>query len=114
MTSAVEPNEFMAAELLRVEVAAGLPDRQCLVELQLPVGSTVQDALEAADLPRLLPGLTVETGRIGVFGRLCAPDRILKDGDRVEIYRPLKADPKEVRRQLAELERSRTRAGGDG
>lgn len=113
MTFAAAPTGFMAADWLRVEVAAGLPDRQYLVALQLPVGSTVQDALEAADLPRALPGLTVESGRIGVFGRPCGLDQVLKDGDRVEIYRPLKADPKEVRRQLAELERNRGRAGGD-
>lgn len=98
---------FMATGQLEIEVAAGLAERQILVKLRLPLGSTVQDALDAADLPRVLPGLVVERNRIGVFGRLCPPDRLLKDGDRVEIYRPLKADPKEVRRQLAELERQR-------
>ncbi len=97
----------MATGQLRVEIAAGLPDRQYVLDLLLPDGATVQDALNAADLPRRMPGLTVEPGRIGVFGKLCAPDRVLKDGDRVEIYRPLKADPKEVRRQLAEIERRR-------
>lgn len=97
----------MATGQLSVEVAAAWPERQFLVTVQLPAGSTVQDALDAVDWSRLAPGLTIETRRIGVFGRLCAPDRVLKDGDRVEIYRPLKVDPKEVRRQLAEIERQR-------
>ncbi len=95
----------MAAGRLKVEVAAGLPDRQWLVSLELPPGSTVQDALSAADLPRSMPGLPVAPEHVGVFGRLCSPDTELKDGDRVEIYRPLKADPKEIRRQMAALER---------
>lgn len=95
----------MATRRLKVEVAAGLPERQWVLSLEVPEGSTVQDALSAADLPRTMPGLAVEPERIGVFGRLCSPTTPLKDGDRIEIYRPLKADPKEIRRQLAALER---------
>lgn len=97
--------------LLQVEVAAALPERQLVLCLKLPAGATVQDALEAADLRRHLPELPVEPDRVGIFGRLCRTDRLLKDGDRVEVYRPLTADPKEVRRQLAELERAGRRAG---
>lgn len=99
----------MDAERLQVEVAAALPDRQCVVCLELPAGATVQNAVDAADLPRRLPGLALDEVRFGVFGRLCKPDRALEDGDRVEVYRPLKADPKEVRRQLAELARQQPR-----
>ncbi|TVS10285.1 MAG: RnfH family protein [Wenzhouxiangella sp.] len=96
----------MNEKALQVEVAAGLPDRQLVIPLILPSGATVQDALAAANLPGRMPGLEINPACIGVFGRLSALDRPLADGDRVEVYRPLKADPKEVRRQLAELERS--------
>lgn len=100
--------------LLQVEVAAALPERQLVLSLELPPGSTVQDAIEKANLTSHIPNLSIEPKRIGVFGRLCAPERLLKNGDRVEIYRPLKADPKEVRRQLAELERAGRRTDRDG
>ena len=97
------------ARPLHVEVAGALPERQLVISLVLPAGSTVADALAEARLETRLPGLLVNPKQLGVFGKSCKPDRVLQDGDRVEIYRPLKADPKEVRRQLAELERSRAR-----
>lgn len=99
-----------SAPSLRVELAFGLPERQWVLNLVLPAGSTVQDALDAARLDRQLPEWSFESGKVGVFGRVCALDRQLKEGDRVEVYRPLKADPKEVRRQLADLERAARRA----
>ncbi|MGY6555947.1 MAG: RnfH family protein [Wenzhouxiangella sp.] len=100
----------MADALLQVEVAAALPERQIVMVLALPVGATVKDALAAADIGRLLPEFDQISDRVGIFGRLCTLDRPLQPGDRVELYRPLKADPKEVRRQLAELERAGGRA----
>lgn len=101
------------APRLQVEVVAALPERQLVLNLELPPGATLREAIAAAHLERHLPELEIDLERVGVFGRLCDPDRILKDGDRVEIYRPLKADPKEVRRQLAELERAGRRAQRD-
>lgn len=94
------------ADKLRVEVVAALPDRQVLLTVRLSAGATVADALESAEVGRHLPDFPVDHARIGIFGRTCSPERRLRDGDRVELYRPLKADPKEVRRQLASLERS--------
>lgn len=96
----------MAGNALQVEVAAGLAERQVVVPLMLPAGATVRDALAEADLPSRLPGLEIDPGRVGIFSRPCRLDHLLSDGDRVEVYRPLKADPREVRRQLAELERA--------
>ena len=106
MIFAAGPTAFMARKALQVEVAAGLPERQLVIALTLPEGATVADALAAAALPSRLPDLELDLERIGIFGRVCRADRLLVDGDRVEVYRPLKADPKEVRRQLAELERT--------
>lgn len=93
--------------VVRVEVAAGFAGQQVLVPLALVEGSTVEQAIAAAGLDVRLPELTVDPGRVGIFGTRVPPDRVLADGDRVEVYRPLKADPREVRRQLAELERDR-------
>ncbi|NDY94554.1 RnfH family protein [Wenzhouxiangella limi] len=96
---------------LHVEVAAALPDRQVVVPLVLSEGATVQHAIDAAGLDSRLPEFEFDNRRIGIFGRVCRPDRLLRDGDRVELYRPLKADPKEIRRQLAELERAGKKSG---
>ncbi|WP_440310831.1 RnfH family protein, partial [Klebsiella pneumoniae] len=72
----------------------------------MPAGTTLAEAVAGAKMAERLPGLLVDEARLGIFGRLRPPDSLLRDGDRVEIYRPLAADPKEVRRQLAELARS--------
>jgi putative ubiquitin-RnfH superfamily antitoxin RatB of RatAB toxin-antitoxin module len=95
---------------LQIEVVAALPDRQLVIPLSVPVGTTVEQAIATASVDSRLPGFEVDQQRIGIFGRRCRPDRELAEGDRVELYRPLKADPKEVRRQLAELERAAKRS----
>ena len=84
---------------LRVEVIYALPLKQARVLLDLPPGSTVRDALRASGLPQGLA--RIEAGRLGVWGRVVTADTSLCDRDRVEIYRPLLADPKEVRRKRA-------------
>ena len=89
------------ADRISVEVAAALPQRQELVELDLAAGTTVMQAVEASGLAERFPEIEIDPRRLGVFGRLRPPDHPLRDGDRVEIYRPLKVDPKEVRRQRA-------------
>ncbi|NKI34811.1 RnfH family protein [Wenzhouxiangella sp. XN79A] len=95
----------MGADRIRVEVVAAWPQRQWMVELDLPAGSTVADAVERSGLVERIPGLEPRDDHLGVFGRLCRPDRELADGDRVEIYRPLKLDPKTIRRINAERQR---------
>jgi len=84
---------------IRVEVVYALPQRQERVLLTLPSGSTALDAVQASGLLRQLP--RGELGRIGVWGRPVTPETRLRDRDRVEIYRPLIADPKESRRERA-------------
>lgn len=95
----------MAAERISIEVAAGLPRRQVVIPLEVPGGTTLAEAVALADLSSVLPELEVDDQRLGVFGKLRPPDTVLQEGDRAEVYRPLAADPKEVRRQLAELAR---------
>jgi putative ubiquitin-RnfH superfamily antitoxin RatB of RatAB toxin-antitoxin module len=79
---------------VRVQVALALPERQVVVDLELPAGSTVADAIAAARLE----GADVSSMRTGVWSRACAASTVLREGDRVELYRPLAADPKEMRR----------------
>ena len=87
---------------MKIEITYALPDRQELVTIDLPEGSTVMQAVEASGLlqkyPEIDPG---GVNKLGVFAKLAKADTVLRDRDRVEIYRPLIADPKEVRRQKA-------------
>jgi len=86
---------------IRVEVAYALPGRQSILSIKLPEGSTVEQAILASGIRDLYPEIDLNAQKVGIFGRLSGLDEVLKAGDRVEIYRPLKADPKEVRRRLA-------------
>lgn len=86
---------------LRIQVAYALPERQWLWSLRLPPGSAVADALEAAPLRRQFPDLDLQQVAVGVFGQLRERDAPLRDGDRVEVYRPLQCDPMTRRRQRA-------------
>ena len=89
------------AAALRVEVAYALPDRCWRLAVVLPAGARVADALAAADLPSKVPGLVVDPTMLAVFGHTASLDTALHDGDRVEILRPLHADPKQARRERA-------------
>ncbi|MBA2548809.1 MAG: RnfH family protein [Burkholderiaceae bacterium] len=88
---------------LKIAVAYCAPGIEHVAEVRLPLGSTVRDAVAAARL-KTQPE---SDGAIdaGIWGRRCSLDRVLNDGDRVEIYRPLIIDPKEARRRRAALRR---------
>jgi uncharacterized protein len=92
---------------LRVEVAYAVPERQVLIELEVGGGATVWRAIERSGILRQFPEIDPERAAVGIFGKIVSLDMPLKDGDRVEIYRSLIADPKELRRQRV---RRRTRA----
>jgi putative ubiquitin-RnfH superfamily antitoxin RatB of RatAB toxin-antitoxin module len=84
-----------------VEVVLALEDRQIVVPLRVEPGATVGEAIALANLPAQAAGLDLDQAPVGIFGRPCARETPLSDGDRVEIYRPLRADPKDRRRQRA-------------
>lgn len=91
---------------LTVEVAYALPERQCIVELEVTEGTTARQVVAMARMDIHFPQLPPETftqASLGIFGKpLKDPDaQVLRDGDRVEIYRPLKIDPKEARQARA-------------
>ena len=89
------------ADSINIQVVYALPERAELVNIKLPSGATLKTAVEVSGLIQKYPEINLETGRFGVFSRISKPDSELRDLDRVEIYRPLIADPKEVRRQRA-------------
>lgn len=89
------------AETISVEVAHARPEKQVLLQLQVPAGTTVAEAIELSGIRREFPDLVVDPRRLGIFSQKAGPDDMLRPGDRVEIYRPLIADPKEARRQRA-------------
>lgn len=101
------------AESLSIEIAYALPQKQDLVHLKLPAGSTVQQAIEASGLKQKHPEIDLARNKVGVFGKLSKLDAPLRDQDRVEIYRPLIADPKEVRKKRAEEGKAMKKGGGD-
>ena len=98
--------------MLRVSVAMALADRQQVIELELAQGSTVADALEAARLRERFPQVDMSKLCVGIWSKTASLATVLRDGDRVEIYRELKADPKAMRRSRARLRTSpRSRSG---
>jgi len=88
---------------IAVEVVYALADQQRLLSLNVPRGTTARQAVERSGMNVHFPGLDLASCPLGIFGKaLAKPDeRILEEGERVEIYRPLIVDPKEVRKQRA-------------
>ncbi len=93
----------MADAGIMVEVAYALPDKQRIIRLAVPQGTSMLEAVSLSRIAEHFPGLDVENGAMGIFGKTVASpaQRVLLDGERVEIYRPLIIDPKEVRKQRA-------------
>ncbi len=100
-------------ELIPVEVAYATPERQLILELKVPVGSEARDAVMASDINRYFPDLDREQADLAIWGKLARPGQKLEPGDRVEILRPLIADPKEVRRKRAAEGKRMKKGGGD-
>lgn len=85
-----------------VEVAYALPEKQYLQRVTLQQGATVEEAIRASGLLELRTDIDLSKNKVGIYSRPVKLADVLQDGDRVEIYRPLIADPKELRRQRAE------------
>lgn len=101
------------SEMITVEVAYALPQRQEIIALQVPAGSTVQHAAEQSGIAQHFPEIDFATAKMGIFGKAAKGDAVLQAGDRVEIYRPLIADPKAVRKQRAAEGKKMKKGGGD-
>ena len=92
----------MSANSIQIEVVYPLPNKQEIFSVELPSGSTIQSALEASGVLAKYPEIDLAKNKLGIFSKLSKVDAVLRDRDRIEIYRPLIADPKAVRKQRAE------------
>ena len=98
---------------INIEVVYALPDEQVLFRQQLPEGITVAEAIRLCGILDKYPEIDLAANKLGIFGRLARLDTALRDKDRIEIYRPLIADPKEVRRKRAEEGKAMKKGGGE-
>jgi hypothetical protein len=103
----------MSTATINVEVIYALPEQQPLLRVQLAEGATVEDAIRQSGVLDAFPDIDLARNKVGIFSKLVKLDETLRDKDRVEIYRPLIADPKEVRRKRAEEGKVTKKGGGD-
>lgn len=96
---------------INVEVAYAEPDKQLILPVNIDLGTTVGGAIVQSGMMMQFPDLDIENSKVGIFGKITKMTTVLQEGDRVEIYRPLIADPKEVRRKRA-AEGKATKKGG--
>jgi putative ubiquitin-RnfH superfamily antitoxin RatB of RatAB toxin-antitoxin module len=89
----------MAAEQITVQVCYATDTLQFLRELRLESGATIQQALDVSGLALEVPGIDLATMAVGIYGKKKTLDTVLREHDRVEVYRPLIADPKNARRR---------------
>lgn len=101
------------SEHFQVEVAYALPDLQVILPVEVEGGTTLRQAIERSGLLNRFPEIDLAVNKVGIFGRLAKLDEPLRARDRVEIYRPLIADPKEVRKQRAAEGKVMKKGGGD-
>lgn len=92
-----------------MEVAYALRERQALVAVEIEEGATIEEAIQHSGILKTFPEIDLQRAKVGIFGRPVALDERMRDGDRAEIYRPLIADPKEVRRRKAGQSTPRSR-----
>ena len=101
------------ADEIQVEVAYALPDQQVILTLNVPVGTNVEESIKRSGILERFPEIDLTQNKVGVFSKLTKLDALLRNKDRVEIYRPLIADPKEVRRKRAEEGKAMKKGGGE-
>lgn len=93
---------------VQIEVVyAAAADQIICLPLRVAAGTTLREAVIISGILDRCPEISLERNRIGIFGKICPPDTLLSEGDRIEIYRPVTADPKAMRRRRAVEQRSR-------
>ncbi|MEN8803182.1 MAG: RnfH family protein [Thiogranum sp.] len=101
------------ADRIAVEVAYATPDEQLILQLEVAPGTSLQQAVHQSGILDRFPEIDPAQMKTGVFGKLKKLDQTLRAGDRIEIYRPLIADPKQVRKQRAAQGKRMKKGGGD-
>jgi len=92
-------------EEIMVEVAYALPEEQVIISIKVPTKSDVKQAIKKSGIQKKFPNIDLSKNKVGIFGKKTTLDHPLKDRDRIEIYRPLILDPKEMRRKRAAKEK---------
>lgn len=95
-----------APSTMTIQICYARADRQFLLTQSVAAGTTIQQAIQDSDLVRQAPEIDISVWRVGIFGKLKTLDTVLREHDRVEIYRPLIADPKDSRRRRAHKDAS--------
>ncbi len=98
---------------IEIEIAYATPQRQVILEQSVPPGTTAREAVMQSDIDQYFDQVDKRNDDLGVFGKVVADDYAVQPGDRIEIYRPLKADPKEVRKRRAAAGKAMKKGGGD-
>jgi len=101
MAEAPDGDPAADSEFIEVEVIYAEPLRQVAVRLRLAPGSTLRHAIEASGMVRSFPEIDLANSKLGIYGKIVVAETVLSAGDRIEIYRPLLADPKDIRRRRA-------------
>jgi putative ubiquitin-RnfH superfamily antitoxin RatB of RatAB toxin-antitoxin module len=99
------------ANMISVEVAYALPNKQTILRLDVPEGTTALEAARLSGIAGQFEEIDLDNAKLGIFAKVVSPGQVVREGDRVEIYRPLIADPKEVRK--ARAARARERRSGE-
>lgn len=100
------------SDMVNIEVVYALPKEQVLLKKSVPIGTTVAEAIQASGVLVKHPEIDLAANKLGIFGKLTKADAVVRDKDRIEIYRPLIADPKEVRRKRADEGKVMKKGGG--
>lgn len=100
----------MAETLISIEVVYATPEKQKIVSLSVVEGCTVAEAIEQSGIARFFPEIDLSKNAVGIWNKTCKTTNTPRQGDRIEIYRPLIADPKEIRRRRAEQAKEDGRA----
>jgi len=95
---------------ITVEVSYGMPNEQVILSLDVPEDCVVEEAIKRSGILERFPQIDISTDKCGIFGKMCKLDASLHNKDRIEIYRKLIADPKESRRQQAEMQKKNAEA----
>ena len=104
--------EAVAQDEILIEIAYALPKKQLIIPIKVKQGITAGEAIQLSGIVKKFPEIDLSVNQIGIFGKLTQLDHIMRERDRIEIYRPLIADPKEIRRQRA-AEGKVMKKGGD-
>lgn len=99
--------------IINIEVAYALPEIQVLLPLTVPEGTQLEEAVKLSGILEKFPEIDLATSKVGIWNKVSELNAVLREKDRIEIYRPLIADPKEVRRKRAEEGKAMKKGGGE-